>query len=94
MIVSSWLVHTVEQFEAGLLSNEAKLEDVFQPLLDIQSTAPDQSQYKAKHPERHIAWSSAPAGSTVQIHSHCITLLANADVTMTPLTAPFPKVIV
>lgn len=43
LIVSSWLVHAMEQFEAGLLSNEAKSEDVFQPVLDIQSTAPEQS---------------------------------------------------
>jgi len=41
LIVSSWLVHTMEQFEAGILSNEGKLEDVFQPLTDMQSTAPD-----------------------------------------------------
>lgn len=42
-IVSSWLIHAMEQFEAGLLSNKAKLEDVFQPLRDMQSTVPDQS---------------------------------------------------
>lgn len=43
LVVLYWLLHAMEQFEAGLFSNEAKLEDVFQPLLDIQSTDPDQS---------------------------------------------------
>lgn len=43
LIVSPWLVQSMEQSEAGLISNEAELEDVFQPSLDIQSTAPDQS---------------------------------------------------
>lgn len=44
LIVLPWLLHAMEQFEARLFSNEAKLEDlVFQPLLDIRFTDPDQN---------------------------------------------------
>lgn len=42
LIVSYWLAQSMEQFGAALISNEAKLE-LLQPILDIQSTAPDQS---------------------------------------------------
>lgn len=94
LIASSCLVHAMEQFESGLLSNEAKLEDVFQPLLDIQLTAPDQSLYEAKHPERHITWFSAPARFTVQNHSQCTTLLVNVDIAISTLTFPFSKLMV